>query len=210
MVSSTDVGPSRPSSGVGDDRAGDKGQGSGGGPSVTILLSQFTALRNEIGSRSQAQATMVNLSITAVGILGGLGLSQYGDERLLLLIPIVSTLLGLIWLDHAANIFKLGDFIREQLMPRLIQEAGTEDLPDYEKFIRKYEGSTHIIIRAFMLPPLLAFIAPSIMGIIVAFKSDVRNWLFWLMVIIAIIFVSVFIAYWRSFVSESRLGRSGT
>jgi hypothetical protein len=44
-----------------------------------MALSEFSALRNEIGTRSTAQHTLINLSITAIGAIIGFTLAQKGD-----------------------------------------------------------------------------------------------------------------------------------
>src|ERR1700677_3308141 len=125
---------------------------------IAILLAEFQALRAEIAARSGAQSTMMQLAVTAFGVLAGLAFTQYGDHRLLLLIPVISAILGLIWLDHAANISNIGDFIKGQIMPALQRAAGMEALPDYETVVREYERTPGGFFRVFGLPPFLIFI----------------------------------------------------
>lgn len=76
-----------------------------------IALAEFSALRNEIGSRSTAQHTLINLSITAIGAVVGFALAQKGNLSLLLLLPILSPSLGMLYLDHALNIMNIGNYI---------------------------------------------------------------------------------------------------
>jgi len=151
---------------------------------ITILLAEYQALRAEIQTRSGAQSTMMQLTITALGALAALSFTQYGDRRMLLLIPVISTILGLVWLDHAANISNIGDFIQQRLWPALGTASGAEGLPDYEATVRAYERTPGGFLRLFGLPPFLIFILVPIVSIVIAFDSSSQDWLFWTLVIV--------------------------
>ena len=171
---------------------------------VTVLLAEFQALRAEIASRSGAQAAMMQLTVTALGALAGLSFTQYGDRRLLLLIPVISTILGLVWLDHAANISNLGDFIRNQLMPALKNAAGMAELPDYEDVVRSYEKKPGGFLRMFGLPPFLIFILVPVVAIVIAFDAKARGWLFWSLVALDAVLLSVFATTWAPYLESPR------
>jgi len=171
---------------------------------IDILLAEFNALRAEIGARSAAQATMMQLAVTAFGALAGLTFTQYGDHRLLLLIPIISTILGLIWLDHAANISNIGDFIKNQLMPALQKAAQMETLPDYETVVRKYERTPGAFIRVFGLPPFLIFVLMPVVAMVLAWDIRTRDWLFWTLQIFDVVLLIAFIARWLPFLESPR------
>jgi hypothetical protein len=76
---------------------------------------EFAAYRQEILARSGHQYTLLALDLTALTAVAGFVLSDSADRLLLLLLPIVSSSIGLLWYDHARNIESLGDYIREQL-----------------------------------------------------------------------------------------------
>lgn len=76
---------------------------------------EFAAYREEILTRSGHQYTLLALDLTALTAIGGFVLSDKADRLLLLLLPIVSSSIGLLWYDHARNIDSLGDYIRENL-----------------------------------------------------------------------------------------------
>ena len=171
---------------------------------IPVLLAQFNALRGEIAERSKAQATFLSLAITALGALGSLGFSPSGDKRLLLLIPMVSVLLGLLWLDHAANISNLGDFIKDEIMPALRSSSGRSDLPDYEVFIRGYEVRPAVILRSFGLPPFLTFLLAPVVATVLAFDAPVQNWVFWTMTGVDVALLVLCLAYWAPFLGGPR------
>jgi hypothetical protein len=76
---------------------------------------EFNAYRAEILARANFQHTLISIDLTALAALAGFVLSHHADKRLLLLLPIVSSSIGLLWYDHARNIESLGDYIRRDL-----------------------------------------------------------------------------------------------
>jgi hypothetical protein len=148
---------------------------------IAILLAEFQALRTEIAGRSAAQATMMQLAITAFGAI-----------------------LGLIWLDHAANISNIGDFIKNQLMPALQKAAAMESLPDYEIFVRDYERTPGGFFRMFGLPPFLIFVLVPLVAMVLALESTPRGWLFWTLLVFDAGLLVVFTVRWRPFLDSPR------
>ena len=171
---------------------------------IAILLAEYQALRAEIQARSAAQSTMMQLTITALGALAALSFTQYGDRVMLLLIPVISTILGLVWLDHAANISNIGDFIMQHLWPALRAASQAEKLPDYEAAVRSYERTPGGFLRLFGLPPFLIFILVPVVAIVVAFDSSSRDWLFWTLVIVDLALLLVFALTWLPYLDSPR------
>jgi hypothetical protein len=171
---------------------------------IDVLLSQYTALRNEIEARSTVQGSIINLSITAIGALGGVGLSRDGDARLLFLIPPVLTMLGLHWIDHAANINNIGDFIKNHLLPRIALESNIINMPDYEAFVRQYERRPQVIIGIFMLPLSLIYVLTPVMAVLMVYTLSSWNWILTIAACVDIFIISIFIFYWVSFLMGRR------
>ena len=122
-----------------------------------ITLSEFSALRGEIGSRTSAQHTLINLNITAVAAVGGLVLSNKGDPFLLLLLPMLSPALGMLYIDHAINIMNIGTYIQEELWRRLRDIIGGHDLANYEQVIDQYERRRGLRLLLFGVPIFVMF-----------------------------------------------------
>jgi len=168
-----------------------------GGDAVSVLLAQFEALRAEIASRSQAQASMMQLTITALGAIAALAFSEHGEKLMLLVVPIVSAILGLIWIDHAANITNLGNFIRTEIMPALKAAAGMANLPDYEVAVVRYEQKRSAVMRLFGLPPFLVFLLTPAVTMVLAYGGvENRDWMFWTLFGLDLFLMAVFTAYW--------------
>jgi hypothetical protein len=84
---------------------------------ATILLAHYKAIRDEIVLRATAQSTLLQINITAIGTVAGFVLASNADPLALLVIPILSPLLGMLWLDHHESIADLGRFIRRNIEP---------------------------------------------------------------------------------------------
>jgi hypothetical protein len=80
-----------------------------------VRLAEFSALREEIQRRSTAQQAILALNVTAIGSIAGLALTEDGAGAVLSVLPLVSSILGLVWIDHARNIEAIADYIRTEL-----------------------------------------------------------------------------------------------
>jgi hypothetical protein len=114
----------------------------------------------------------VSLNITAIGLIAGFYFAQHADPRILFVIPIISPIFGMMYIDHAANIANIGRFIQHEVMPELARAAGVDRLPDYEIFVREFEkrGSFRFfvfgtpILFIFAILPLAALVLPFLPG----------------------------------------------
>jgi len=137
---------------------------------ATIVLAIYNSVRDEIKTRSTAQAGLVALNVTAIGILGGFffGKAQNPPE-ILLLIPIVSSVLGMLWIDHAINIANQGSFIQNVVMPELMQSIDLASIPNYEVSIRRMEKRAGLRLFVLGVPILLIFAGIPLAAMLYAF-----------------------------------------
>jgi hypothetical protein len=121
-------------------------------------VAQYEKLKDEIQGRSQAQLAILTLNVTIIGttlgfILGAADsdLGHLTGDRLPLglVLPIICPLLGMMWLDHDANIRSIGGYVRKELWP--------SDLTTYETRARKREESYVDRIAMLGLPTYLMF-----------------------------------------------------
>ncbi len=125
---------------------------------ATIVLAVFNSLREEIKTRSTAQAGLVTLNVTAIGILGGVFFGKADNTpEILLLIPMVSSVLGMLWIDHAINIANQGRFIEKEVMPDLMKSIDLPRIPNYEVSIRRLEKRAGLRLFVLGAPILLIF-----------------------------------------------------
>lgn len=152
----------------------------------SILLEEYKSLRQEIIFRATSQAAILSLNVTAIGVIAGLFFSsQIRDARIFFLIPLVCSILGLMYTDHALNIVKLAKFIRWQVKPRLAEAAELSELVDYEVFSENYTPPNpayrHVlpvaIIAMFIAIPIAAIALPftDLLGAGQAVQLSIRN-----------------------------------
>lgn len=80
-----------------------------------VRLAEFAALRNEIAQRSLFQHGLIVLNLTAIGAIVGLVFGRNADHSLLLLLPILSPALGLLWFGNHVAIIRIGSYIGAEL-----------------------------------------------------------------------------------------------
>lgn len=76
-----------------------------------IRLAEFDALRRESDRRSTSQQALIAINLTAIAAVVGLVASGRAQENVLLVLPIVSSVLGILVLDHAIQIRRIGAYI---------------------------------------------------------------------------------------------------
>ena len=126
---------------------------------VDAVLAEFAAMRAEIDRRSNEQHALMGLSITATATLAAFVISKDRYE-LLPLVPVLTAVLGMRWLDHHRRIREIGDYIRDDINERLSQVTSVADLLGAEK---ELEGSqayrvvlTLLVATTFAFPPFAA------------------------------------------------------
>jgi hypothetical protein len=162
---------------------------------IAVLLAQFNACRAEIQARSSNQAAVVNLNMTAISILAGYYFVYHADPLVLLIIPLLSPMLGIIWADHAINIGNLGRFIQHKLMP-LLRRTLNHDLPDYEVWIRAFEQRMGPRLLLLIAPMLLIFAILPAAALALAWAVAVtKDKLFWALAGTGVALILIFGGY---------------
>ena len=96
-----------------------------------VLLAEYASVSNEIHRRSDAQQPLIALTITALATITGIVVGKSSARGLILLLPLVSSTCGLLWLDHALTIRKKGRYIGEVVRPLIV-----DVLPDSENLLQ--------------------------------------------------------------------------
>jgi hypothetical protein len=107
---------------------------------MNAILGEFNAIRAEIIFRATSQATLMQINITAAGTVAVFALQFKTQALTMIVIPILSPVLGILWLDHDATIMKLGEFIRSELKSAYTRVIGNFDFPDYESYARNRDA----------------------------------------------------------------------
>ena len=104
---------------------------------VQAWLAEVSALRNEINSRSQQQAILLQVHLAlALGILGFAFFQLDQNFKVLLTVPFVSYLFWGYWRDHSYNISLLQYYINHKLKPPM--EQLIEVNPTVRKIMETY------------------------------------------------------------------------
>ena len=150
---------------------------------LDVALAEFKALRDEIGSRASSSHTLININAVASGVAGGLVVNNPGRVELLLILPILSPVLGLLWLDHAHNIRNMGDYINLTLRPLITAGIGPggEGALAWEEHVDRYEQRAWLRFLPLGVPVLVLFAAVPLVAL-ARTASDVGSgwqWLLW-------------------------------
>lgn len=151
---------------------------------VNVSVAEFNALRKEIGDRSSAQNTLVNLNLTAVAAVVGLVATHRAGDSLLLLTTVISSALGLLFADHARTIRNLGRYIKDDLRPALRKALGRDALAWEERSGQYRKGE--LTTLTYRIPLFLIFVGPPTAGLTITALHDPRFshfdlqlWLYW-------------------------------
>ncbi len=79
-----------------------------------VLLAEYGELRREIGQCSATQHALFALNLAAVGAVVGF-VVEGASASLLLVIPLASPMLGLLWLDNQSKIERITRYIRHEV-----------------------------------------------------------------------------------------------
>jgi hypothetical protein len=146
---------------------------------ANVRLAEYTKLKDEVTNRSTLQSTLITLNIVAAGALGGIVISKRGNILILLLLPPLSSALGLLWLDHAQTIARIGDYIRSELFPHLVEwNRYPGDPESYEEVVRK---TSALDVATYLVPCFIIFIGPSIASAAATVHAvnGIEEWTFW-------------------------------
>jgi hypothetical protein len=150
---------------------------------LDVALAEFKALRDEIGSRATSSHTLININVVVSGVVAGLVVNNPGRVALLLLLPIVSPVLGLLWLDHAHNIRNLGDYINATLRPLIVRTlgAGGDEALAWEAYVDRYERRALLRFVPLGVPVLVLFAGVPLASLArtVNHVTSAWQWLLW-------------------------------
>jgi hypothetical protein len=143
-------------------------------------LAEYGKLKDEVANRSTLQNAIITLNIAAVGTLSGVVIGHQANLIILLLLIPLSTALGLLWLDHAKTIARIGDYIRgSKLVSHPRAQEKESDWPEsYEEVVAR---TPVLDISTYLVPFFVIFIGPSITSVAVTLHAvrGAEEWVFW-------------------------------
>lgn len=178
----------------------DGGDRSGG--VVTVALAEFTALRAEISARSTAQYTLMNLNLTAVGLLLGAVLADRADLSLLVMLPLISSCFGILFFDHAAQIENIGLYCATRIRPLLLDAVdGDPRLLAWEESYRLENIARTPMLLRFGIPLVVIFLGAPVGSTIATVPALDEGWM-WTLWVGGVLLEAVMIALWLTLVRK--------
>lgn len=154
---------------------------------VDVALAEFNALRAEIVSNITAQAALVGLGLTALGVIAGFVAKEGGDERLLLTIPPLSMLVVLLHTAWTYRSALIGDYIGKTLWPYLETQVG-RPLPSWQaKVAERRRMTPRSVAKGIFIdfPAMALFIVASVFALARLGERDLLWWMGCLMTLVA-------------------------
>jgi hypothetical protein len=135
---------------------------------VDVALAEFNALRAELVSYTNAQSALIGVGLTALAVIVGFVVKDGGDQRLLLAIPPLATVINLL---QAANTYRMGTigrYIQTSLWPYLQQSVNdVTGLPSWENEVASRAGSWWRALLALVVnaPATILFFVASVVAV---------------------------------------------
>ncbi len=168
---------------------------------ASVAMAEFSALRTEIATRTTSQNALANITVVAVGAIGGYVFGNSNASKLILLVLVpVAIATGLLWLDHAHAIYKIGAYVRDRLWAQLrsLLHSGISTYEDYVLHDQPVWRERSVLI----IPFFILFVGPCRVALVVVarFARAPWTWALWALEMVALIY---FIVMWFSFLRES-------
>jgi hypothetical protein len=173
---------------------------------LSVVLAEFNALRGEIKDRNSSAYTLLNINITATTAVAGFVLSGRAKPILLLILPLLSPALGMLFVDHSYNIDNLGSYIKSRLRPLATAAAGNSLLLGYEDFVDEYEQKKFLRFMPFGLPLTLLFAGPPFAALLFSW-TELKDYWAWALWVAGLLMFIAFIALWFKFLFAPYRGR---
>jgi hypothetical protein len=156
-------------------------------------LAEYTALRAEIQRRSTTQQALVALNLAASATIAGAVVASRLDDEFLLVLPLVSSVLGLLWLDHARNIELIGSYIANKLW---LWE------PSWETYARQLERRMRSQVLEFALPMSLVFAGGSVAALVITALGGLHGSGTYVLWGLGFVLASLYLVAWIPFVAK--------
>ena len=137
-------------------------------PSDELQVAAFTALREEISRRSNAQLQLISIALVGFTTLAGIVLGSDQEPvryELLLLVPLLASVTGLLWLDHDRRIREIGDYILDEVFKGA---SGS-----FEERADELEATWITRVLGFLVPTIAIFVGPAVASLVWTYNEGV-------------------------------------
>ncbi len=136
---------------------------------IDVIMTEYQMLMREKHMRMEHRLKLIVFNLTAVGALLAVGIQH--NKLLILLVPFLSSLIGLLTIYHTVAVYGLARHVGSKIDPR-VKDVDGNSLLTWDAFgIAKKntkKGNPHFleILNIFHLPILLSFVVPSVTALI--------------------------------------------
>lgn len=147
-------------------------------PALAVILAEFQAIRAVIERSTTSLLTLISFNVTAVAAVSGFVLSRNADPRLLLVLPVLSSGLGLLVFDQDWGIRVAREYMKKTLQPLAAQYTGDDRLLTYTNHATR---SPQWVIVSLAIPYGLLFPGVSIIALAVVTDKlrSLADWSAW-------------------------------
>ena len=147
---------------------------------IDVILAEYTVSRTVMDRNMSSALGLIGLNVTAVAAVSGFVLSNHADVRLLLILPILSSALGLAFVGQMNYIRIVSEYIESELRPLVVEYTGDERLLGYGQSHQRHKGSGYLIqaLAMGLVFPGVALAALFITETKLHGRADWTGWLF--------------------------------
>jgi hypothetical protein len=119
------------------------------GRDLDVEIAEFNALRAESVAQQTAQATLIGVGLTALGVVVGFAVRQGGDQHLLLVVPPLAAVISLSHAGVTFRIVRIGAYIRNELWPDIQRRVGP--IPSWQAHLATRRRGRNVIVQGLLV-----------------------------------------------------------
>jgi len=163
---------------------------------LSVLVAEYNSIRAAIDRKANAQLTIIGLNVTGIATVIGFVISKNLDLRVILVLPIFSSTLGLLmyWHDRTADASRL--YVKRVLRPLIVEYVDDQRLLGWQdQYTDAKEKAT--LVLAISAPLGVLFPAVSLVSLVLVFsKLDAAG--YWVTWTLGAFLLAVLVACWST------------
>jgi hypothetical protein len=150
---------------------------------LDVVLAEFTAARTAGDRGVSVTLSLISLNATAIAAVGGIVVSGHGNPAVLVVIPILSSILGIGIVDQVQYSQITDSYIMTVLRPLVVELTGDDRLLGIHDYYSAHRGSTRLLTAVGMG---IAFPGVSIGSLVVSgfYLTSIGEWAAWILGVI--------------------------
>lgn len=158
---------------------------------LDVVLVEFTAARAAGDRGASVILSLISLNATAIAAIGGIVVSRHSNPAILVVLPILSSMLGIGIVDQVQYAQVADSYIMTVLRPLVVDLTGDDRLLGVEYYYGTHRGRTRLLTAVGMG---ITFPGVSIGALVVSgfYLTSIAEWGVWILgVILTVLLVYV-------------------